>query len=136
MTQILEPMSDIKEFQGLIESPIEPLPENFHPIKVSDYLTIYEIVSASAKQKWKLEIFDLSEPIKAHYHKRQEQVIIVLEGQLEVLVGEDSPLQLNPLQTLTIPPGVIHALKPVGKSVRFLALDSPVFTYPEDVFFG
>lgn len=124
----------LSTFFSFIHS-LEPLPEAFNPIKMNENLIIYELVSAAANQNWKMEIFDLSEPVSAHYHKEQRQILVVLEGELEAFLDDQRPIHLERFETLHIPAGLVHALRPVGKSVRFLAIDSPNFVYPEDVFF-
>lgn len=80
-------------------------------------------------------MFDISAPIESHHHKIQTQILIVLEGKLEALLGSQPSIQLEAMQTITILPGTVHALKPITPSVRFLAIDSPPFEFPNDVYY-
>lgn len=118
------------------KSVIKPLPKPYKAKKINEELTIYELVPTSAKQKWKMELFDLSQSVGDHYHKIQSQVIVVLEGNLELIINSKEKIILKPMQTYFIPPKTVHALKPVGgKTVRFLAVDSPAFEYPIDAYY-
>ncbi len=111
--------------------------DKYPTLKVSDQLNIYELIPASAYQKFSIEIFDLKAEgrLNSHYHKVQTQVITVLEGQLRVILEEGVPQILNVFQTITIPPSVVHHLEAHGQdNVRFICINSPAFAYPEDVY--
>lgn len=105
-----------------------------HALVESEHLTIYSIVPLDAGQGWKLEMFELSEPIAPHYHRLQRQLIVVIDGELIAFYGQEHPVVLKSGQLTYVDPGRIHALTPVGK-VRFLSIDMPGFDYPEDVYF-
>jgi mannose-6-phosphate isomerase-like protein (cupin superfamily) len=100
----------------------------------TEHLTIYSLVPPEAGQGWKLEMFELSEPIATHYHKVQRQCILVADGELIAFYGEDHPVVLKCGQIAVVDPGKLHALTPIGKA-RFFSLDMPGFNYPEDVYF-
>ncbi len=99
----------------------------------SENLTIYSLVPPEAGQGWKLEMFELSEPILSHYHKIQRQFILVTDGELIAFYGQN-PVVLKRGQLACVEPGKVHSLTPVGK-VRFFSIDMPGFHYPEDVYF-
>jgi hypothetical protein len=40
----------------------------------------------------KLELFKLAEPIVPHYHKVQRQFILVVEGKLNAVCGDEAPV--------------------------------------------
>jgi mannose-6-phosphate isomerase-like protein (cupin superfamily) len=91
----------------------------------TEHLTLYSLVPPEAGQGWKLEMFELSEPIAPHYHKIQRQFIVVADGEPRVLKSG---------QLAIVDPGKLHSLTPIGK-VRFFSIDMPGFNYPEDVYF-
>lgn len=102
--------------------------------QVNQHLTIYPIVSLKANQGWKCELFELTEPIQAHYHKIQQQIVLVVDGELKAFLNnEETVLQKG--EFLCVDPGVVHAFVPEGK-VRFIVIDLPGFQFPEDVFKG
>ncbi|MBS3904361.1 MAG: cupin domain-containing protein [Simkania sp.] len=103
-------------------------------VVINENLTIYPLVPPEADQSWKLELFELAEPIPAHYHKLQRQYILVTEGKLEACYGGHDPIILRSGELVHTDPGMIHALTPKGRA-RFLAIDLPGFNFPEDVFY-
>jgi|GEM_PF-2668149 len=100
----------------------------------SDNLNIYSLVPPEAEQGWKLELFEISAPIPPHYHRIQRQFILVTDGELTALYGEENPVILKSGDAAYVDPGKVHSLIPKG-TVRFFSLDLPGFNYPEDVYF-
>lgn len=96
-------------------------------------LTIYSLIHPKAEQGWNLELFDITKHVSSHYHKVQTQIMIMIEGKLELSL-EDKKIILYPGQTFKIPPGSTHALTPIDGPARCLFIDFPGFVYPEDAF--
>ncbi len=101
-------------------------------VEVNKNLKFYPLVPPEAGQKWKLELFVLSETIQPHYHKIQKQFLLVMEGNLTVFYGTKKAV-LQPSEFVQIDPGVVHSLVPEGTAI-FFAIDLPGFNFPEDVF--
>ncbi|MBM3184066.1 MAG: cupin domain-containing protein [Chlamydiae bacterium] len=99
---------------------------------IDEHLTIYPLVPTEANQGWNLELFDCSRVIPLHYHKIQRQFILVVDGSMDAVHGNEKTI-LRRGEILQIEPGVEHALVP-EKKCRFFAIDLPGFHFPEDVF--
>jgi quercetin dioxygenase-like cupin family protein len=102
-------------------------------VYINENLTIYPIIPPDAGQGWKLELFELAEPVLTHYHKIQRQFIVVAEGELTAFYG-GAPIILRRGDIARVDPGIPHSLVPKGKA-RFFTIDLPGFNYPEDVCF-
>lgn len=117
--------------------PLHPLP-GFTKIADSPGLDSWEIIPAKAGLGYKLEVFDLKGTVAAHFHKVATQTIMVMTGALEVYTktqeGVESTLVLSVLETLRIPPSLIHSVKSIGGWARYSSFSSPAFEYPEDVY--
>jgi thiamine-phosphate pyrophosphorylase len=59
----------------------------------------------------------------AHVHLRHADCFHVLEGELELRVGDDT-VRVGPGSSVVVPPGVVHAFTSVG-SARFLNVHAP-----------
>ncbi len=103
-------------------------------LQVNKNLSIYPLVPPEAGQGWKLELFELSEPIAPHYHKLQRQLILVAEGELKAFYGTEAPVTLRSGELAQVDPGILHSLIPEG-TVRFFSIDLPGFHFPEDVYY-
>lgn len=103
-------------------------------MQVNENLTIYSLVPPDAGQGWKLELFELSEPIAPHYHKLQRQILLVAEGVLKAVYGREEPVALQSGELVRVDPGIVHSLIPEG-TVHFFSLDLPGFHFPEDVYY-
>ncbi|HEY2811173.1 MAG TPA: cupin domain-containing protein [Rhabdochlamydiaceae bacterium] len=108
-------------------------PVNADTIQVNEHLTIHSLVPPAAQQKWKLELFEVSEPISRHYHKVQRQIMFPVQGRLKVIESSGKETILQEGECICINPGIAHSLIPEG-AVSFFALDFPGFIFPEDVF--
>lgn len=115
-------------------SPIHPdlLAKDFETIHFGEGVTLHQLVPAEAKLGWKVEIIDLSVTVGPHYHKIQNHLLVILEGQLEITCNGEKTFTLGPGQSISIPAGTSHILKPQQGSVRLLALDMPGLTFPID----
>lgn len=109
----------------------ELLARDFETSHFGEGVTLHQLVPAEANLGWKVEIIDLAVTVGPHYHKIQNHLLVILEGQLEITCDEKS-FTLGPGQTITIPAGANHTLKPQQGSVRLLALDMPGITFPVD----
>lgn len=96
-------------------------------------LVLYDLIPHAANQGWALSIADVSIPIPAHYHEKQTQVLIILEGKLKVTL-EDKDRILSPGQATVCPAGISHALTPVDGWCRILEIDLVDQPFPQDVF--
>ena len=92
-------------------------------------LMVYPILPTTARDGYKIEIFDVHQAITDHVHSVQTQYLLVLEGSAEFFNGVESVL-LGPGGVATIPPGAVHHINPKGH-VRFLGVDIPGFDFPE-----
>lgn len=93
-------------------------------------LLIDQIVPIEAGQNWKLEFFQLSNPIESHHHRVQRQIIIVAEGELEAIYGTDGSKRVYKGDLVAVDPGISRSLIPKGK-VQFFTLDISRFVYPQ-----
>jgi mannose-6-phosphate isomerase-like protein (cupin superfamily) len=95
-------------------------------------MSITPLISPQNGLGYKIELFDLAEPVSFHYHKIQVQYLVVLEGVLGLSFKEQR-IDLKSGDFVAIPPNTLHSIHPHG-FVRFAAIDVPGFTYPEDVY--
>ncbi len=61
-----------------------------------------------------IRIATMTEPYHWHFHPNSDETFLVIEGQLAIEF-ESGSLELHPGQLLTIPRGVRHRTRPVGK---------------------
>jgi mannose-6-phosphate isomerase-like protein (cupin superfamily) len=60
-----------------------------------------------------------------HYHERARQLFFVLDGELEIEIGDDA-LRLNPGDSLEVPPGKAHRVRNAGATdASFLVISAP-----------
>jgi mannose-6-phosphate isomerase-like protein (cupin superfamily) len=64
-----------------------------------------------------LRLSVLQEQYPWHQHPHSDELFLVLEGSLRVEFKEGSPIEVGPLQALTVPAGVIHRTRGVGRTV-------------------
>jgi mannose-6-phosphate isomerase-like protein (cupin superfamily) len=64
-----------------------------------------------------LRLSVLQEQYPWHQHPHSDELFLVLEGSLRVEFKEGSPIEVGPLQALTVPAGVIHRTCGVGRTV-------------------
>lgn len=98
---------------------------------VNSELTEYLLLPEKAAQTWTLSLFDFSGKTEPHYHDLQNQLVIVLEGELSVRLDDQEAILLAG-QYGAIPKGSVHALASGKEGSRFLVLDMPGFDYPTD----
>jgi quercetin dioxygenase-like cupin family protein len=103
-------------------------------VHVNQNITIHTLIPHDTNQGWKLELFDIHEPIAQHYHKIQRQIMIVTQGKLQVTCGAQGPVVLNVGDMIHVDPGIMHSLVPLDRAC-FLTLDIPGFEFPQDVYY-
>jgi len=57
-------------------------------------------------------------PYRWHRHPRSDELFIVLEGTLVVELKDRDPIRVGPLQAVTVPAGVVHRTRGVGRTVN------------------
>jgi quercetin dioxygenase-like cupin family protein len=65
-----------------------------------------------------------------HTHERHTDAFYVLEGELEVALGDDRTVSLGPGDFAVAPPGAVHAFA-VPQRVRFLNIHAPGMKFGE-----
>lgn len=69
-----------------------------------------------------------------HAHDTEHQVIYILSGEAEVLVGEEAPRRCGPGTVVRIPPKLEHEVVALGSEpLRLIVLYSPPLPPREDV---
>lgn len=63
-----------------------------------------------------------------HYHPRSDETFIVLEGQLEVDLEGKPTVALRPGELFTIPAGVRHRTRAVGRTVNLCFENTGAYT--------
>ncbi len=72
-----------------------------------------------------------------HFHDNEYQVIYVLEGVAEVVLGDDAPVDCGPGAVIEIPPKLRHAVYVKGaKPLKALILYSPPLPPREEIAVG
>lgn len=93
--------------------------------------TVYEVITAEDGLGWGMVYADFGES-EAHFHNKISETYIVLEGELEVILGKGDIRRLKVGDSVFIKPGVKHKARAVsGKSARIAAFTFPAW-YPED----
>lgn len=53
-----------------------------------------------------------------HHHPRSDELFLVVEGRLEIDLGDGRTLALEPWQSVVIPAGMVHRTRAVGRTVN------------------
>lgn len=93
-------------------------------------ITLHELLPYDAKENYTVEIFEIVKNLEKHYHKIPTQLMLVLDGPVEIILGSKS-FDLENGDFIVIPPNIMHEIKPKGKKSRFLTVDFPGFNYPD-----
>lgn len=110
---------------------IHALPKEYRIQKTNDF-TKYSLLDSEAEQNSGLRLFDINKPINL-YNKMQTQIILVIEGNIE-LHGNEKKVLLESGQTYKIPKGLLLTLTPIDGPSRCLFIDFLHFDYCEDLF--
>jgi mannose-6-phosphate isomerase-like protein (cupin superfamily) len=65
-----------------------------------------------------LRLSVMTEDYRWHYHPKSDELFLVVDGCLEIDLAGGQQLRLTPWQCATVPAGVIHRTRPVGRSVN------------------
>lgn len=64
----------------------------------------------------RLAVFD--EEYRWHYHPQSDELFIVVNGCLAIDFADEREFRLSPWQSITIPAGVVHRTRAVGRTVN------------------
>ena len=86
----------------------------------------YEILSHVEWPECSIRIISMEavEAVQTHYHELTTQVYIVLRGEIEAKVG-DQTMRLRPYETVRVPANTPHSIRPTDASARVLSLAVP-----------
>ena len=65
-----------------------------------------------------LRLSVMNEAYRWHYHPKSDELFLVVDGCLEIDLVDGRKLRLSPWQCATIPAGLVHRTRPVGRSVN------------------
>jgi mannose-6-phosphate isomerase-like protein (cupin superfamily) len=65
-----------------------------------------------------LRLSVMSEAYSWHYHPKSDELFLVVDGCLEIDLVDGRKLRLSPWQCVTVPAGLVHRTRPVGRSVN------------------
>lgn len=65
-----------------------------------------------------LRLSVMNEACRWHYHPKSDELFLVVDGCLEIDLVDGRKLRLSPWQCATIPAGLVHRTRPVGRSVN------------------
>ena len=65
-----------------------------------------------------LRLSIMTEDYRWHYHPKSDELFILVDGCLEIDLAGARKLHLTPWQCVTVPAGVIHRTRPIGRSVN------------------
>ena len=69
-----------------------------------------------------------------HSHQLESQVCYLVEGEMEISLGEDPPVRCGPGTVVTIPPKLDHLIVSTGEQpLKLIVLYSPPLPPREDV---
>ena len=92
---------------------------------------VYEVITTEDGLGWGMVFADFGES-EVHFHNKISETYVVLEGELEVVLGEDDIRRLKTGDSIFIKPGLKHKAHAVGrKPARIAAFTFPAW-YPED----
>lgn len=85
-----------------------------------------------------LRLSVMNEAYRWHYHPKSDELFLVVDGCLEIDLVDGRKLRLSPWQCATIPAGLVHRTRPVGRSVNLcfeeLAAETVFVAPPGDTF--
>ncbi len=81
-----------------------------------------EVLSSSAGHRIERIAVNKGKSLPAHFHKHRSEHWTVVDGEAEVLLGDDV-LIVAPDDSLYVPVGIVHAIKPAeGMMVKIIAV--------------
>ncbi|HUF52471.1 MAG TPA: cupin domain-containing protein [Dehalococcoidia bacterium] len=86
----------------------------------------YEVLSHTALPECSIRIIRMrvSEHVALHFHRHSAQVYTVLEGEVEVRLGEQE-VKLRPYETVRIETGEVHSLRTPSGEALVMSLAIP-----------
>ena len=88
---------------------------------VTDHHKHIEIAKLNSRYFVKLAIND--RPYPWHVHPNSDEVLIVLEGELEIETRDGETSKLGPSDAIHIPKDVAHRTTPLGRAVNLVIED-------------
>ena len=83
-----------------------------------------------------LRLSVMNEAYRWHYHPKSDELFLVVDGCLEIDLALGRTLRLTPWQCATIPAGLLHRTRAVGRTVNLcfeeLAAETVFVDSPED----
>ncbi len=104
-------MSYVKRWEDIPE--VEPFPGNFRTAMAGTKVGINRI-------RWVHPT-----GVQRHSHSDTEQVVIVIEGHLKWIIGEEEVI-LTPGDVAVIPQGVSHSAESIGEPASFYEVFTPL----------
>jgi mannose-6-phosphate isomerase-like protein (cupin superfamily) len=65
-----------------------------------------------------LRLSVMTEDYRWHYHPKSDELFLVVDGCLEIDLAGGRTLRLTPWQCATVPAGMVHRTRPMGRSVN------------------
>jgi len=65
-----------------------------------------------------LRLAIMNEAFRWHYHPKSDELFLVVDGCLEIDLADGRKLRLIPWQCATVPAGLVHRTRPVGRTVN------------------
>jgi mannose-6-phosphate isomerase-like protein (cupin superfamily) len=102
-------------------------PDLYRNCKKFESEVVYEITTQECGLPFGIAIADIVQSAP-HYHKRTEETYLVVQGELEVSLGEESHI-LHIGQALHVPPGVVHSARSRGdEPARLVVICIPEYS--------
>lgn len=100
----------------------------------SESLKISPLVSPEAGHGWKLEFFEVTEPVPEHCHTIQRQMIVVVQGELMLFCDGEKSGTVRSGELMRIDSGIVHSMIPHGLT-RFFCIDILGFLSSDDLLY-
>ncbi len=71
--------------------------------------------------------------VKPHFHRNHDEVVVILEGQGTLRIGEESHA-LGPGRTFLVPRGTVHSVDSTGTALRAISVFVPPFDGRDRIF--
>ena len=65
-----------------------------------------------------LRLSVMTEDYRWHYHPKSDELFLVVDGCLEIDLANGGKLRLTTWQCATVPAGMVHRTRPMGRSVN------------------
>jgi quercetin dioxygenase-like cupin family protein len=122
----------IKRRTDLFKINIHALPKECRIQKTNNF-TKYSLLNPKAGKGWNLELLDINKTISGHYNKSQNSIMVMMEGNLELNLG-DKKILLGSGEVYNIAKSSLHSITPINGHSRCLLLDFSGFNFYEELF--